>query len=80
MMIVSKNIMPKKQGIVMRSGRRPFDRRQFFLRLQKAAVRLWERCRALLPSGGYRPELHYMRGPGPKSLNRHSSSAGDQGA
>jgi len=51
----------------------------FFLRL--GAARVWERCRALLRSGGgYRPERHYMRGPGPKSLSRHSSSAGDQGA
>lgn len=64
----------------MRSGRRSLAWRQFFLHLQKAAVRLWERCRASLPSGGYRPELHYMRGPGPKSLNRHSSSVGDRGA
>ena len=23
--------------------------------------------------GGYRPELHYMRGPGPKWLERHQS-------
>jgi hypothetical protein len=24
----------------------------------------------------YRPELHYMRGPGPKWLERHSPAAG----
>jgi hypothetical protein len=24
-------------------------------------------------SGRYRPERHYMRGPGPKCLERHSS-------
>jgi len=50
------------------------------MHLSQAVARLWGRCRALLPSGGYRPELHYMRGPGPKSLSRQSSSVGDQEA
>jgi hypothetical protein len=27
-------------------------------------------------AGGYRPERHYMRGPGPKSLERNSRLAG----
>jgi hypothetical protein len=27
-------------------------------------------------SGRYRPELHYMRGPGPKSLGRTSLAGG----
>ena len=25
----------------------------------------------------YRPELHYMRGPGPKWLERHGTSSGE---
>ena len=28
---------------------------------------------SLLPGGRYRPELHYMRGPGPKWNARHAS-------
>jgi hypothetical protein len=27
----------------------------------------------------YRPELHYMRGPGPKWLERHGASSGEAG-
>jgi hypothetical protein len=27
---------------------------------------------SLLPGGRYRPELHYMRGPGPKWYARHA--------
>jgi hypothetical protein len=27
----------------------------------------------------YRPELHYMRGPGPKWLERHGPSSGEPG-
>jgi hypothetical protein len=27
-------------------------------------------------AGAYRPERHYMRGPGPKSLERNSRPAG----
>jgi hypothetical protein len=55
------------------------DSRHFFARLQEAAALLWRRCGALLPSSKkYRPELHYMRGPGPKYLKRHSSSVGDR--
>lgn len=49
------------------------------MQFQRAISFLWKRCRALLPaSKRYRPELHYMRGPGPKSLKRHPSSAGDR--
>jgi len=34
--------------------------------------RLLHRCRALANAfDGYRPELHYMRGPGPKWRAKH---------
>jgi hypothetical protein len=56
------------------------DLRNLLLRLPQAMVRLWLRCRALLPSAGYRPEIYYMRGPGPKTLSRQSSSAGNREA
>jgi len=64
----------------MRVHWRSPDWRRFFVHLPQAVARLWGRCRALLASGGYRPELHYMRGSGPKSLSRQSSSIGDQEA
>jgi hypothetical protein len=77
-MSASKNIISKKQGIVMRNGWGSLPWKQFFLCV--AAARAWQRCRALLPFGGYRPERHYMRGPGPKTLSRQSSPAGDHEA
>ena len=46
-------------------------------------ARLVERCRALKRSlsDSYRPELHYMRGPGPKWREKHQMRrAGEQGA
>lgn len=39
----------------------------FFARLQHAVRRLLGLVRAERTSGRYRPEKHYMRGPGPKS-------------
>jgi hypothetical protein len=58
---------------------RPLDSRPFYMQLNQAVALLWRRCRAFLPSRKrYRPELHYMRGPGPQYQKRHSSSAGDR--
>jgi hypothetical protein len=52
-------------------ARWPFaDWSHFFVYLPQSAVRLWHRWRRALPSGSYRPERHYMRGHGPKSLRR----------
>jgi hypothetical protein len=49
------------------------------MHLQQALAQLWRRCRDLMPSSKrYRPELHYMRGPGPKHQKRHSSSVSDR--
>jgi hypothetical protein len=64
----------------MRVHWRSSDWKNLILHLPQAAVRLWGRCRALLPADGYRPEQYYMRGPGPKTLSRQSSHAGDQKA
>jgi hypothetical protein len=48
----------------------------FFARLPQAIRRLW---RGLRPAGTrYRPEKHYMRGPGPKSGANKNRSAGSQ--
>jgi hypothetical protein len=41
-----------------------------------AAMGAWWRRFACNLAGGYRPERHYMRGPGPKSLERNSRTAG----
>ena len=39
--------------------------------LEAAFTQFWQRLvKAPRPTGRYRPELHYMRGPGPKSLRR----------
>ena len=46
-------------------------------------ARLVERCKALKRSlfDTYRPELHYMRGPGPKWREKHQMRrVGEQGA
>ena len=37
-------------------------------------ARRWRRVRSYL-SDPYRPELHYMRGPGPKWRTKHERSA-----
>ncbi|HVJ42591.1 MAG TPA: hypothetical protein VM639_13895 [Dongiaceae bacterium] len=41
--------------------------------LFRAAVRRWQRQMARL-FDPYRPELHYMRGPGPKWFEKHGLS------
>jgi hypothetical protein len=52
--------------------------------LFKVLRRLWRAC--LGGEGAYRPDLHYMRGPGPKwhakygSLAPRPSHVGDMGA
>ena len=40
----------------------------------RSLAKIGEQVRALFKSG-YRPERHYMRGPGPKSLQRTASLA-----
>jgi len=59
--------------------RRSLNSMPFCMHLHQAVALLWRHCRALLPSSKrYRPELHYMRGPGPKYQKRYSSSGGDR--
>ena len=47
--------------------------------LRRRLVGLLARCLALLDSvcHPYRPELHYMRGPGPKCRARHRAALRD---
>jgi hypothetical protein len=45
--------------------------------LGKAVVELW-RTLARDFTGAYRPELHYMRGPGPKWQAKHAVAAGER--
>jgi hypothetical protein len=40
-----------------------------------ARIEQWLRCR-LSPSDKYRPERHYMRGPGPKSMAKLGAQTG----
>ena len=44
-------------------------------RLVGATLRRWRRLTASL-SVPYRPELHYMRGPGPRWREKHARDAG----
>jgi hypothetical protein len=44
-------------------------------RILCTAARKWRRLTAPL-SDPYRPELHYMRGPGPKWREKHARDAG----
>jgi hypothetical protein len=37
----------------------------------KLCTQLASYCRTVLADQGYRPELHYMRGPGPKWREAH---------
>lgn len=39
-----------------------------------AAIEIYRRLKREL-SGSYRPELHYMRGPGPKSREKHGQDS-----
>jgi len=39
------------------------------------AIEAWWRSFTRNLAGGYRPERYYMRGPGPKSLERNSRTA-----
>ena len=41
-----------------------------------AAVQIWRKLKDEL-FGSYRPELHYMRGPGPKYRDKHREKRGD---
>ena len=45
------------------------------VRVLDATARRWRRLTTSL-FDSYRPELHYMRGPGPKWQAKHASSAG----
>jgi len=45
--------------------------------LGKALADLWRTLTRDL-TGAYRPELHYMRGPGPKWHAKHAVAAGEQ--
>lgn len=47
--------------------------------LRRSLVLLLARCQALIVGAchPYRPELHYMRGPGPKWHARHQAALRD---
>jgi hypothetical protein len=63
----------------MRARRRSPDLRTLPMQFQRAISFAWGRCCALLPaSKRYRPELYYMRGPGPQYRKRHPSLVGDR--
>ena len=38
--------------------------------LARKVARLHQRLRTAFASASYRPELHYMRGPGPRSIEK----------
>jgi hypothetical protein len=46
--------------------------------LSKAIAELWRTLTRDF-SGAYRPELHYMRGPGPKWHAKHAAMPADHG-
>jgi hypothetical protein len=49
----------------------------FFAKVSRAVERLFLRWRRATGSGHYRPEKHYMRGPGPKNLSKLSNGDND---
>jgi hypothetical protein len=40
--------------------------------------RIYTQAREAVARGGYRPEKHYMRGPGPKAKAKHQSASAPQ--
>lgn len=50
--------------------------------IHRSLIRVMNRCRELVAraSDPYRPELHYMRGPGPKRYAKHNGALQVQGA
>jgi hypothetical protein len=54
--------MPARLSLPLRNG--------FFARLPLAIRQLMRRWGFNWRSGAYRPERHYMRGPGPKSQSK----------
>ena len=40
--------------------------------------RIYTQAREAVMRGGYRPEKHYMRGPGPKAKAKHQSASNPQ--
>jgi hypothetical protein len=52
----------------------------FFGRVSRAFKGVLARWRWTADSGHYRPEKHYMRGPGPKNMSKLSERDKDSGA
>jgi hypothetical protein len=46
----------------------------FFVRIERAVRRMAARWRRAVSTNHYRPEKHYMRGPGPKTLGAAGGS------
>ena len=57
--------------------RSPRARTGFFFRLVRAVTKAAKRLNPRRGDDAYRPEKHYMRGPGPKS-KRASATGGDR--
>jgi hypothetical protein len=49
-------------------------------RLRRSAMALAEGCRKLVGETTYRPEKHYMRGPGPKWRAKYARAEADDDA
>jgi hypothetical protein len=48
------------------------------VRTVRAAVANWRRAVIITLTDSYRPEAHYMRGPGPKWREKHAGSSAAQ--
>jgi hypothetical protein len=70
-MIAAEDIVPKMRGVAMPPWLSSPDRGDFLTRMPRLVRRLLQRWWIPHQSDRYRPEKHYMRGPGPKNLSRH---------
>jgi hypothetical protein len=62
-------------GLPSRELGSPRARRSRWTERTLMAIEAWWRSFTRYLAGGYRPERYYMRGPGPKSLERNSRTA-----
>jgi hypothetical protein len=63
-----EDIILENQGVAMLARLSFLDWSEFRASLPRAVRRLLQGWRVSLRFARYRPERHYMRGPGPKSL------------
>jgi len=63
----------------MNSSHRVHSQKGLFAGLTRAIARRWKRWTSSLIADHYRPEKHYMRGPGPKAKRSDDTGGNPSG-